>query len=269
MMELVPLIISQETETYQLFLKRKLLENTKKVVLFNTKAEFNKQISKLEHEELADIGQYLFEEGFRRISSTSYRTQHDLIEVLTRSFGDLRKEFRNYLNVHGKFQGTVADYVGQIIRYLNFIKRLQNLEEESVLENILLENLKEITEFIFTKKRYMKPNTFNEPDSEDWAEALIYIEKDFFNKNGYEAYYAAGLAEIIRTMSNKKRHIEAYPINFETDLDFYYDYSQMISIYNLAIYSFIELLGTWISVKPFIEENFDNITKWKHEKIRV
>lgn len=255
----------QDTSLDQNFFRDMLLKNTKTILLSNTTIELRKQIDILDgNEELVEISKHLFEDGFSRISSENPRDRKQIVWVLFHSFQDLTLVFKEYLQVEGEFDGNVYDYVKQIIRYFDFIKRLENLDEEDTRRNVLIYYLKEITEYIFNKPSYFKPQM---PKGNDVDQAEIkYLKRLNVDRwqnafyalkysKGYETYYAAGLIEIIRTMSNQRRHPYAYRENFVESLDFYYNYSQMISVYNLAIYSFIELLEAWISVKPFLEKH--------------
>lgn len=114
----------------------------------------------------------------------------------------------------------------------------------------IISNLSEIKSYIFSNTPDWNPTR------ESWSREFKDIEKKSRRpKNGYETYYASGLVEIIRTISNKKRHSNSFPKEFNTEFNFHDDFHQIIGVYNLALYSFIELIEAWISIKSFIDEH--------------
>ncbi|WP_143744122.1 hypothetical protein [Methanohalophilus portucalensis] len=235
-------------------LKEVLLQNTQQTIMLNSQNEFSYLLDKIGgNEDLQDVGQYLFEEGYRRLASDSQFVMEDLIVILSEVFYRLTDSFKEYIVVENISDKNVSVRVGQLIRFFNFINALKKAPSyTSIINprevNLLESNLDEIKVFIFANSVDWKPNR------EYWGKQYKDLEKLSYSKNiGYEPYYAAGVVEIIRTISNKKRHPAAFRKNFETTFNFYNDFHQMIGVYNLSLYAFIELLEAWVSLKPFID----------------
>lgn len=235
-------------------IKAILLQNTQNTILQNANTEFTELLQKLNgNEELQQIAQHLFEEGFRRLSSPSERVMKDLITVLSETFFDLVNSFKDDIgmevdNSEESFGENITEQIGQMIRFVNFIKFLENIDPDGIQFKELILHLKEIKEFIFNNRKDWMPTY------QDWAQSFKQMERDARNqKKGFETYYTSGLVEIIRTVYNKKRHRNAFPKSFVTEFNFYDDFHQIIGIYNLGVYSFIELIEAWVSINPFID----------------
>jgi len=234
--------------------KQELLENTKQTILLNAKKEFVELIRELDgDEDLQELADYLFNNGFERLSSDNSRVMRDLIWNLSQGFLDLINAFKISIGYkptdsdENAFGENLTEQIGQMIRFINFIKFMQNSDPETILWKELKKNMKEIKEFIFSNRCSWMPS------NELWSLQFKKMEKETRKqKNGFETYYMSGLAEIIRTISNKKRHRNAFPKTFKTDFNFYDDFHQIIGIYNLALYSFIEMVEAWVSIKPFL-----------------
>jgi len=231
--------------------KQELLENTKQTILLNAKLEFAKLIEELEgDEDLQGLAEYLFNEGFERLSSDNERVMKDLIWNLSQSFLDLVNLFKMSIGYKPiENDKNISEQIGQMIRFINFVKFMQNYDSDTFLWKELKKNIKEIKEFIFNNRCSWLPRT------ELWSDSFGKMENIARKKkNGFETYYMGGISEIIRTISNKKRHRNAFPKSFKTDFNFFDDFHQIIGIYNLAVYSFIEMIEAWVSIKPFLEQ---------------
>lgn len=232
-------------------LNQLLLQNTSQTILFNTQNEFSKLITKLDgNEDLLCVSEYFFKVGYERLSSENKYVMDDLIEVLSTAFKSLVENFLIYVEVEVEEDYNLTIQVGQLVRFLNFVQAMMKFKPNDMRIKPLISNINEITEFIFNRYSYVKPR------DQDWAGYFNDLESNSNKyKTGYEPYYATGVVEIIRTISNKKRHPRAFPKEFNTDFNFYNDFHQMIGVYNLALYSFIELTEVWVSVKPFIDQH--------------
>lgn len=230
-------------------LNQLLLKNTSQTILFNVQEEFSKLLEQLDgNEDLKDVAKYFFEEGFRRLSSKNEYIMGDLIEVLSKVFMDLATNFTVYADVEVTRDYNIGIKVGQLIRFFNFIQSIANSNNKKREIESLINHITEIKKFIFNNHFTKKPH------QEDWSTEFKNLERISNSKKiGYETYYAAGVLEIIRTISNKKRHPKAFPKKFNTQFNFYNDFHQMIGVYNLALYSFIELIEAWVSVKLYID----------------
>src|SRR3989338_1351700 len=194
-----------------------LLQNTQNTIILNAQNEFTKLLDKLDgNEELQKIAQHLFDEGFRRLSSPSERVMKDLITVLSETFLDIVNVFKDDIGL-GKeesetFCENITEKIGQLIRFINFIKYLENISPDGAEFKILIARVKDFRNFIFIERTYWKPK------NEDWAKDFKKMESSSKNqKKGFETYYTSGLVEIIRTVYNKKRHRNAFPKSFVTE----------------------------------------------------
>ena len=148
------------------------------------------------------------------------------------------------------FGENITEQIGQLIRFINFIKCLENIDPDGLQFKELATHIKEIKELIFTNRKDWMPS------HEDWAQNFKSMERDARNqKKGFETYYTSGLVELIRTVYNKKRHRNAFPKSFVTEFNFYDDFHQIIGIYNLGVYAFIELVEAWVSINSFIDDH--------------
>jgi hypothetical protein len=235
----------------QKVLNQLLLQNTSQTILYNTKLEFSKLLTQLDgNEDLQKIGSYFFEEGYRRLSSQDKHIMDDLVEVLSKAFFEMVSDFKAYADIEERHDGNITVKVGQLVRYFNFIQCIINSDKNSRDIKYLISKLDEIEEFIFNN------NVGWNPKEESWSREFKFLERAANNtKIGYEPYYALGVVEIIRTISNKKRHSNAFPKKFNTQFNFYNDFHQIIGVYNLALYSFIELIEAWVCVKPFLDNH--------------
>ncbi len=227
-----------------------LLQNTSQTILFNAQNEFSKLIEQLDgNEDLLSVSKYFFEEGYRRLSSENNDVMDDLIEVLSKAFLRLVSNFEDYIEVDVENDYNITEKIGRFIRFINLIQAITSKKEDMEIK-FLIKNIGEIKEFILNNYANKQPHEQN------WAPQFKRLERNSFNKRkGYEPYYATGVVEIIRTISNKKRHPHAFPKQFNTNFNFYNDFHQIIGVYNLALYSFIELIEAWVSVKPFIDHH--------------
>lgn len=232
-------------------LNQMLLQNTNQTILYNAQKEFSKQLEQLGgNEDLQNVGEYFFEEGYRRLSSANEYIMKDLIEVLSHTFGTLVDSFKSFIEFENTRNDNLSIQIGQLVRFYNLIVTLMKSDPSSSDTINIISNSSEIKDYIFSNKPYWNPK------HEGWSKEFRYIEHQ---KNGYETYYASGLVEIIRTISNKKRHPRAFTKEFNTEFNFHDDFHQIIGVYNLALYSFIELIEAWVSIKPFIDEHRDDI----------
>ena len=232
-------------------LNQMLLQNTNQTILYNAQKEFSKQLEQLGgNEDLQKVGEYFFEDGYRRLSSGNEYIMKDLIVVLSQTFERLVDNFKLLIEFENTRDNNLSVQVGQLVRFYNLILILMRSDSSSSDIINIISNLSEIKDFIFGNKPDWNPRY------ESWSKELKYIERQ---KNGYETYYASGLVEIIRTISNKKRHPNAFTKDFSTVFNFHDDFHQIIGVYNLALYSFIELIEAWISIESFIDEHRDDI----------
>lgn len=247
---------SQDQDT----LKQILLQNTHQTIMVNSQNEFSQLLYKLGgNEDLQEVGQYLFEEGYRRLSSENQVVMEDLIEVLSKAFLTLTDSFKEYIEIEDLSDKNISLRVGQLVRFFNFIQALRKTDSYPREINprsvtTLKSNFEEIKEFIFGHDVWWKPH------QEIWGQEFKELECLSHRKGiGYESYYAAGIVEIIRTISNKKRHPHAFYKDFETEFNFYNDFHQMIGVYNLSLYAFIELVEIWVSLKPFMDTHINKL----------
>ena len=231
-----------------------LIDITEYTTLLNARSEFSELLPSLDgNEEIYEISIYIFDHGFTILSSENSITMKDIVWVLNQGFMGFIDAFKISIAItpdkEEKRDYNIYSQMKQTIRFINFIKYMQKSnDQEYPLWKELNNNIRDIKNFIFE-------NTFDwKPSYQIWAESFKTMEKKTIrDKNGFETYYMAGLAEIIRTISNKKRHKNAYPKKFITDFNFYDDFNQLLGIYNLAIYAFLEMVEAWVSIKPFLD----------------
>lgn len=237
-------------------LKQNLLASTKQTILVQSRIEFTELLKDLDgKEELQEIAEYLLVNGFDRLASDNPINMTDVIWSLNQTFQELVHSFKEEVHFSvdevedTRFGENVSEQVGQMIRFINFIRILESIDKDNPSRKELMLNLKDIKNWIFSNRKDYPPR------DGIWALSFKNLEKlGRQEKKGFEAYYTGGLVEIVRTIANKKRHKNAFPKNFKTDFNFYDDFPQILGIYNLSLYAFIEMVEAWVSIKPFLME---------------
>jgi len=194
-------------------------------------------------EEIKNTASYLFEYIPKKYIDDNPKILNEIPAALNDCFRDIIEELKNQLGIITGTQGdNIYNLINQFIRFVNFICDLKYAKSKNpfIYKN-LITNFNEIVLFIFSNKSHIHPY------EKTWAQ--------YFEQNGkdYEAFYLVGICELIRTSYNKKKHKAAFPRNFFTDFDFYHDFDVIISLYNLSLMAFLELIEAWIYIFDFME----------------
>lgn len=239
--------------------KTLILEITTSVILDEAKAEFKDLIEVLEgNEEVIKAFEHLCKEGYERLSTTDMNMK-ECVWTINQAFSEIITEFKDYISLDFYDGETVEatnieQKIGQVIRYIDFIRCLRmfyNIQEDIDVKT-MSDYAKEVKDFIFSTRPYRYPN------DRDWADSFFKLTevkgRDRAIKPGFEPYYMKGMIEFIKSMSDRERHEDGYIERF-TAFNFYDDPIQVICVYNLSIYAFIEFIEAWANIRPFIEEH--------------
>ncbi|MFW6383109.1 MAG: hypothetical protein ACOCZQ_00540 [Nanoarchaeota archaeon] len=236
-------------------IREELLHITQITSLNNAQTEFQYLLKDLEgNEEIRQVGEHLFQCLTGDLSSSNKKRNNGMVWGMYDSFKGLSEELKTTINIDPNLIPTevsdnISSEMGQLVRFINFI-RFMDKETEDVVYKDIQKNIKSIKLFIFHNRPEWKPK------KEIWAESFKDMEKRTTKgKMGFEPFYVLGFADLLRTASNKKRHPRAFNKSFKSDFDFFFDYQQLISLYNLSLYSFIELLEAWASIKPYLDKH--------------
>lgn len=205
--------------------------------------EFESIGEQIDVEEIKNTASYLFEEIPKKCIDDNPKVFNEIPAALNDCFRDLVEELKTQLGVITGTQGdNIYNLINQFIRFVNFIYDLEYVKSKNpfIYKN-LITNFNEIVLFIFSNKAHIRPY------EKTWAQ---YFEQ---NEKYYEAFYLVGICELIRTSYNKKKHKGAFPRNFFTVFDFYHDFDVIISLYNLSLMAFLELIEVWIHIFDFME----------------
>ena len=246
--------------------KQLILDLTTNIIRSEAETEFNEILKTInDDEEVKKAYVHLLNEGYERLSTTEMN-MGQCVWVINKAFSTLISEFKDYISLDF-YDGEEIDAtnieqkIGQVVRYIDFIQCIRTFSKSDDFGDqkdvkILFKYAGPIKEYIFRYRPYKFPN------NGDWADSFFRITeargRDRAKKPGYEPFYIKGMIDFIKAMSDRERHEDGFVDRFKT-FNFYNDPIQVISVYNLSIYAFLEFVESWGDIRPFIEEHSEEL----------